>query len=65
MLGVQPSGVITSESYFHCIANGAMSQLIILKIDAQKLTSLNLVLRATNMTPVKPQISKFQAEKSC
>ena len=25
----------------------------------------NLVLRTTKMTPVKPQISKFKAEKSC
>ena len=31
----------------------------------KKLTSLNLVLRTTKMTPVKPQISKFKAEKSC
>ena len=28
-------------------------------------TSLNLALRRTIMTPVKPQISKFKAEKSC
>ena len=34
-------------------------------INVQKLTSLNLVLRTTKMTPVKPQISKFKAEKSC
>ena len=34
-------------------------------INVQKLTSLNLVLRTTIMTPVKPQISKFKAEKSC
>jgi hypothetical protein len=32
-------------------------------IDVQQLTSLNLVLRTTIMTPVKPQISKFKAEK--
>jgi hypothetical protein len=35
-------------------------------INAQKLISVNLVSRTTIvMTPVKPQISKFQAEKSC
>ena len=34
-------------------------------INVQKLTSLNLVLRTTKMPPVKPQISKFKAEKSC
>jgi hypothetical protein len=28
-----------------------------------KLTSLQLVLRTTIMTPVKPQISKFKADK--
>ena len=39
-------------------------QAIIIK-NVQKLTSLNLVLRTTIMTPVKPQISKFKAEKSC
>ena len=33
-------------------------------INVQKLTSLNLVLRTTKTTPVKPQISKFKAEKS-
>ena len=33
--------------------------------NVQKLTSLNLVLRTTKMTPVKPQISKFKAELSC
>ena len=27
------------------------------------ISSLNLVLRTTIMTPVKPQISKFQADK--
>jgi hypothetical protein len=35
------------------------------EINVQKLASLNLVLRMTIMTPVKPQISKCQAEKSC
>jgi hypothetical protein len=34
-------------------------------LHVKKLTSLNLVLRATIMTPAKPQISKLQAEKSC
>jgi hypothetical protein len=33
--------------------------------NVQKLTSLNLMLRTTIMTPVNPQISKFQAGKSC
>jgi hypothetical protein len=37
----------------------------ILAINLQKLTSLNSVSRTTNMTPVKPQISQYQAEKSC
>ena len=31
----------------------------------KRLTGLNWVLRTTIMTPVKPQISKYQAEKSC
>ena len=31
----------------------------------KNLPVLNLVLRTTKMTPVKPQISKFKAEKSC
>ena len=35
------------------------------KINVQKLTSLNLVLRTTKLTHVKPQISKFKAEMSC
>ena len=34
-------------------------------INVQKLTNLNLVLRTTITTPVKPQISKFTADKSC
>jgi hypothetical protein len=32
-------------------------------VNVKKLTSLKLVLRTTIMTPVKPQISKFQADK--
>jgi hypothetical protein len=35
---------------------------IIIIINVEKLTSLNLVLRTTNMTPVKPQITKFHAD---
>jgi hypothetical protein len=34
-------------------------------INVLKLTSLNLMFRTTIMTHVKPQIKKFQAEKSC
>ena len=34
-------------------------------INVPKLTSLNVMLRTTIMTPVKPQISKFKAEKFC
>jgi hypothetical protein len=34
-------------------------------INVHELTSLNLVLRTTIMTPIKLQISKFQPEKSC
>ena len=33
-------------------------------INVQKLSSLNVVLSTTIMTPVKPQISKFKAELS-
>jgi hypothetical protein len=33
------------------------------KYQCKKLSSLKLVLRTKIMTPVKPQISKFQAEK--
>jgi hypothetical protein len=33
-------------------------------INFKKLTSLKLVLRKTIMMPVKPQISKFQADKN-
>jgi hypothetical protein len=32
-------------------------------INVQKLTSLNLVIRMTIITPVKPKILKFQVEK--
>jgi hypothetical protein len=35
----------------------------IVYINVKKLTSLNLVLRTTITTPVKPQISKLKADK--
>jgi hypothetical protein len=36
---------------------------ILMKNNVKQLTSLKLVLRTTIMTPVKPQISKFKADK--
>jgi hypothetical protein len=41
----------------------AISVLLLTYMNVLKLTSFNLVLRTTIM--VKPQISKFQAEKCC
>jgi hypothetical protein len=43
---------------------GNMELTVITYNNVQKLTSLNLPLMTTVLTPLKPQISKFQAEKS-
>jgi hypothetical protein len=44
--------------------NTATSSRRLMIINLQKHTSLSLVFRTTNLTPAKPQISKFQVEKS-
>jgi hypothetical protein len=40
-----------------------LNERLLIPNQCEKLTSLKLVLRTTIMTPVKPQISKFKADK--
>jgi hypothetical protein len=42
-----------------------IERLCYMQFNLQKLTSLNLLLSTTVMTPVKPQISAFKSDKSC
>jgi hypothetical protein len=58
-----PCGIF--HEIFQKFLNIYLKFIVIVIINIQELTSSNLVLRTTVVTPVNPQKSKFKTEQSC